>query len=206
MASDSPGIRILCPTGWSVRAQALKSITDNFSVLGELWDESLEHVKDTEMKTRIEGVAAQMKAFDFFYGMSHGFLILQCSDNLRHTIQRTAMSAAEGQEVVAMTLSTPVLTCLVVCNSSEALDVQKLALPKRCKLPCHLDDSSARTFPMTVKEHYRVIYFEGLDLITSCIKDHFNQPGYKIWESTRSSAQSCYLPTLASICSLVLQI
>lgn len=65
------------------------------------------------MKTRIEGVSAQMKAFDFFYGMFHGFLILQYSENLRHTTQRTAMSAAEGQEVVAMTLLTPVLTCLV---------------------------------------------------------------------------------------------
>ena len=26
---------------WTVRAQALKRVTDNFSVLGELWDESL---------------------------------------------------------------------------------------------------------------------------------------------------------------------
>ena len=34
--SDSPGIRILCPTRWTVRAEALKSILDNFNVLLEL--------------------------------------------------------------------------------------------------------------------------------------------------------------------------
>ena len=55
MASDSPGIRVLCPTRWTLRAQALKSITDNFHVLCELREESLEHVKDTEMKARIQG-------------------------------------------------------------------------------------------------------------------------------------------------------
>ena len=60
MASDCPGIRVLCPTRWTVQAGALKSILDNFNVFLELWDESLERVKDTEMKARIRGVAAQI--------------------------------------------------------------------------------------------------------------------------------------------------
>ena len=86
------------------RVQALKSITDYFNVLCELWDESLEHVKDTEMKSRIQDVAAQMKTSDFFFGVSLGFLVLLHSDNLSCTMQRADMSTAEGQEVVAMTL------------------------------------------------------------------------------------------------------
>ena len=42
MASDSesPGIRVLCPTRWTVRAEALKSIHDKFNVLLELWFEA----------------------------------------------------------------------------------------------------------------------------------------------------------------------
>ena len=55
------GYVFFCPTRWTVRAVALKSITDNFSVLLKLWDESLEVVRETEMKARIQGVAAQMK-------------------------------------------------------------------------------------------------------------------------------------------------
>ena len=196
MANDSPGVRVLCPTRWTVRAQALKSIVDNFNVLCELWDESLEHVKDTEMKARIQGVAAQMKAFDFFFGVSLGFLLLQHSDNLSRTMQRADMSAAEGQEVVAMTLST---LCALrnepsfdmfwrrVCDSSSALGVDRATLPRRRKIPRRLDDGAAPAFPETVEEHYRVIYFEALDLITSCIKDRFNQPGYKT-----KGAQSIY--------------
>lgn len=139
MANDSPGIRVLCPTRWTVRAQVLKSIIDNFNVLCELWDASLEIVKDTEMKARIQGVADQMKKIDFFFGASLGFLLLQHSDNLSRTMQRADMSAAEGKEVVGMTLST--LASLRndtsfgmfwkrVCDSSEVLDVEKPALPR----------------------------------------------------------------------------
>ena len=32
-----------------------------------------------------------------------------------------------------------------------------------------------------MEEHYRVIYFEALDLITACISDCFDQPGYKTY-------------------------
>ena len=75
MGSDSPGIRVLCPTRWTVRAEALKSILDNFNVLLEIWAESLERVKDTEMKAKIQGVSAQMMRFDYFFGVSLGLLI-----------------------------------------------------------------------------------------------------------------------------------
>ena len=115
--------------------------------------------------------------------------------------------SAEGQEVVAMTLST--LASLWnessfdmfwrrVCDSSEALDIKKPVLPKRRKLPRRLDEGSTPSFPETVEEHYRVIYFEALDLITSSIKDRFNQPGYKTYGNAcaGSFAQSCFLPTV----------
>lgn len=37
LAPDTPGVRVLCPTRWTVRAQSLKSILENCSVLLELW-------------------------------------------------------------------------------------------------------------------------------------------------------------------------
>ncbi len=49
MPADSPGIRVLCPRRWTVRAQALQSILANYEVLQLLWEESLDFVKDTEM-------------------------------------------------------------------------------------------------------------------------------------------------------------
>ena len=36
MPPDTPGIRTLCPTRWTVRAEALKSVIENYEVLNEL--------------------------------------------------------------------------------------------------------------------------------------------------------------------------
>ena len=60
-----------------MKAESLNSILENFTVLLGLWDESVEVVRDTEMKARIQGVTAQMKKFDFFFGLSLGLLILK---------------------------------------------------------------------------------------------------------------------------------
>ncbi len=65
LAPDTPGVRVLCPTRWTAREDSLKSILDNFEVLQELWEEAIDLVKDTEMKARINGVATQMKTFDY---------------------------------------------------------------------------------------------------------------------------------------------
>ena len=200
MASDSPGICVLCPTRWTVRAEALKSILDNYNVLLELWTESLDRAKDAEMKARVQGVAAQMMKFDYFFGVYLGLLILRHSDNLPKTMQKAHISTAEGQVVAAMTVSALKSLCIdasfelfwhKVATSAADLPIDEPTLPRHRKLPHRFDDGSAPTFHVTVKDHYRVIYFEALDLITSCIDECFNQPGYKTYMqmSKRSSSR-----------------
>ena len=48
----------MCPTSpdWTVRAEALQSALENYEVLMELWEESVEVVNDTEMKAWVFGV------------------------------------------------------------------------------------------------------------------------------------------------------
>jgi hypothetical protein len=46
LSFETPGIRVLCPTRWTVRATALHSILENYEVLLELWSESLVIVKE----------------------------------------------------------------------------------------------------------------------------------------------------------------
>ena len=60
-----PGIQVLCPTRWTVCADTLQSIVMNYEVLTLLWEESLEIFKETEMRSRISGIAACMQSFDF---------------------------------------------------------------------------------------------------------------------------------------------
>lgn len=53
-------------------------------------------------------------------------------------------------------------------------------LPRRRKVPRHLEVGSGESFhPSTAKEYYSQQYFECLDFVTHAIKERFNQPGYK---------------------------
>lgn len=99
MVSDAPGhgIRVLCPTRWTVRAEALQSILENYEVLMELWEESAEVVNDTEMKARILGVQSAMQTFDFFYGATLAYMILWHTDNLSRALQKGDVSAVKAK-------------------------------------------------------------------------------------------------------------
>ena len=99
MAADTPGLRVLCPHRWTVKAESLKSILDNYDALRETWEISISNIKDTEMKSRIIGVSTQMETFKYLYGIMLGHLILSHSDNLSRTLQKSNISAAEGHEV-----------------------------------------------------------------------------------------------------------
>ncbi len=66
ISSCSPGIRALCPTRCTVRADSMKSIIDTYNVLNGVWEKACEIVKDTDTIARIRGIAAQMTSFEFF--------------------------------------------------------------------------------------------------------------------------------------------
>ena len=105
-STGSLGVRILCPTRWTVRAEALTSIAENYQALKMTWGEARDAARDTEMRVRIGGVAAQMERFDFYFGIEVGRKLLNMVDNLSRTLQAQGISACEGQKVVSMTLAT----------------------------------------------------------------------------------------------------
>ena len=102
LASETIGVRVLCPTRWTVRAASLQSILE---ILLNVWEEALESSLDSETRARIVGVEAQMAKFNFLYGVSLGALVLSHSDNLSKTLQHKSMSAAEGQHIAQLTLN-----------------------------------------------------------------------------------------------------
>ena len=106
LSPDTPGLRVLCLTRWTVRAQSLESILKNYTVLQELWIDCKDFVKEVDARARIKGVSAQMKSFNFLFGIALGKLLLMHSDNLSKTLQHKYLSAAEGQAVAALSVKT----------------------------------------------------------------------------------------------------
>ena len=182
------GLRVLCPTRWTVQADSLASIMSNYAVLQDTWVEAMSVARDTETKARIHGVQVQMREFNFFFGIVLGELVLRHTDMLNQTLQRKGMSAAEGQEVARMTKS-----CLESIRNdasftqfwqkvqvlADKYDIGEPRLPRKRRAPCRLDDGMAPPeFPTSLEDHFRPIFFEAIDNVIGGLKDRFEQPGY----------------------------
>ncbi len=195
LTPDCPGIRVLCPTRWTVRAQSLISILQNYTVLQELWDIVLDQNLDSEVRARVIGVKAQMESFDYYFGVCIGELVLSHADNLSKTLQSKTISAAEGQHIAEMTI-----TVLNKMRSTEAydlfwssilkkksnIDVAEPVLPRHRKRPKRYEAGSEEYSPPTVKDHFQRQYFEILDCAINCIKSRFDQPGYNKYSKVES--------------------
>ena len=161
LAPDTPGFRVLCPTRWTVRANSLKSILDNYTVLLTLWDECLEEQLQSDIRARIIGVQTQMKLFNFFFGLSLCYLVLKHSDNLSCALQGTKVSAAKGQATASKTVKTIEslrtdkmyeLFWEKTCLTASKFEIGEPLLPRRRKRPARYEEglSSPRNSTITL--------------------------------------------------------
>ena len=188
----APGFRVFCPTRWTVRAASLQSVIDNWILLQELWDESLETNLKSEVKSRVIGVKHQMGTFDYYFGVSLGAQILRISDNLSKTLQDAHISASEGHAVSSLTVKTLEkmrsddhfnLFWETVTHKANALEVSEPSLPRHRKRPArYVSGSATPEFVDNAQDYFRQIYLNAIDTVTACIKRRFDQPGYKIYD------------------------
>ena len=187
-----PGPRNLCPTRWTVRASSLESIRLNYpALIMSTWDEAIDVVKESEVKGRIGGAASKMKQFDFLFGLMLAERILKHTDNLSKTLQATQRTAAEGHELAILcnkvlaairTEECFVLFWSLVKQTQSSLEISEPVLRRRRKRPRRIDDGTAEySFPVSVEEHYRCIYFESLDTAKVAIENRFDQENFGVY-------------------------
>ena len=169
-----------------MRADSLKSVLDNYTVLQELWEESYDECKETEIKARIQRVAAQMRTFHFYYTASLAELVLRHTDNLSKALQKETISAVEGQQITLMSLRTDVHASTFwrsVTAKADRLDVSVPCLPRKRKRPARYEyGEAAPEFSETPEHHYTVTaYNQAIDVIVTCLEDRFDQQGYRVY-------------------------
>uniref|UniRef100_A0A8W8J9Y5 HAT C-terminal dimerisation domain-containing protein n=1 Tax=Magallana gigas TaxID=29159 RepID=A0A8W8J9Y5_MAGGI len=167
------------------------SVLENYSVLQSLWETCYECTKDYVICSRIIGVKTQMQSFDVLFGVSLGYEILRHTDNLSRTLQKKDLSAAEGQHITELSLTT--LSEMrnkdsfdtfweSLNNKLDDLDVSEPRLPRRRKMPKRLETGNAPPeFATSEKELYKQMYYKALDLVMSCVKERFDQPGFRVY-------------------------
>ena len=65
---------------WTVRAQCMKRLIDNYESLLQLWAECLEEKLDQETKARNVGCKSQMESFYFLLGVDQSIMQALCND------------------------------------------------------------------------------------------------------------------------------
>ena len=67
------GIRPLCPTRWTVRAESLRSIILNCSLIHSVLEEITEEYRgNSEVTSTTRGIMATMEKFSFIFGLVVG--------------------------------------------------------------------------------------------------------------------------------------
>lgn len=191
MKMSQVGIRKFCPTRWTVRGSSINSILENFNALKELWEESSQLQPDVE--GQIIGVHTRMSQFRCLFGLKLCERILLVTDNLSKTLQNQSMTAAEGQVIAMLTIQTLEKmrnedTFKLFFQRLEQLrvftDSEDPTLPRRKRAPKRLEVGDGIGYhATTVEEHYRIQYYEVLDLAISGIKKRFDQPGYAMYKN-----------------------
>ncbi len=192
-APSVPGFRTLCPIRWTVKASSLESVINNYEVFQDLWEEAKDICTDSQSRSRIAGVQAQMRRFEYLFGTFLSNLILRHSDNLSKTLQSPKINASEGQHIAEMTCQTlekirnddsfEFFWTKVLSYQSE-FDVDEPVRPRKRKTPRRYEvGESEGVHPVTAKEMYKREYFLALDLIVNYIRDRFNQPGYTAYSN-----------------------
>ena len=185
---DSGGFQTLCLTHWTVRHETIGSILTNYETLLSVWEEMLEDRIDSDTRARVHGFSSQMKAFNFFFGLCLVHTILMHTDNLSKTLQHTKMSAAEGQHIAKLTINTlqqvrgDVAFSLFWGSTTQQADKLGISPPRKRMPPKQHDDGMGEsTIPTLPTDHYKRIYFKAVDTVTQCIKDRFDQEGYRTY-------------------------
>ena len=191
------GIIKLCPTRWTVRASCFQRILDNYSALLQEWMVCLDEKLQADIRGRIIGCQAQMKTYDFFFGLNLGERLFSHTDNLSKTLQSTKMCAASGQRLANLTKevlqkirsdeSFILFYEAILIKSKNIPSISEPTLPRKRRAPARFEIGTGMpSYPTTSQDYYRQIYFECIDFMINAIEQRFNQPSFSVYEQMES--------------------
>ena len=191
IGSTNTSIRAFSRTRWTVKANSIKSIIDNYSLLIQTFEQDLEESKmPLEMSTRIRGIVSIMTKFSCFFSFKLAYFILRHTDSLATKIQKSDLNAAQGFELAMMTVATLEAEKNeanfeqfygIVTETAKSQKVDDPVLPRQRKIPIKLD-GTMKPIPIfsNVYDFYKFYYYEALETIISNIRERFEQKGYKM--------------------------
>ena len=178
---------ILCPTRWTVRAEAIDAVIKQYTIIIETLDELHSTTKD-EYGLKAGGIVTALEKFDMFFGLQLGQLLFGAAENTSIVLQRKDISVQEAFSAVNVTRSfyqRPRQDDAFnkfyesVVKNAQALQIGEPMLPRYRRPPLHYDDGSPQYTFSDPRSFYRQKYFESCDLLVQELNDRFFQRDVK---------------------------
>lgn len=186
----STSLRQLCPTRWTVKGKAMKSVLDNYeTVLDTLEEIAGEDKGDAGCKA--SGLSNIFQQFKTYCGLMFGVAVFQPAEELSRLLQRSTLTADVARRAATMLIDSLQdmrndekfhSQWVTITQRASELKLNEPQLPKRRKPPSRFDVGvgPATTYE-SPENFYRRIFFEFLDCTINFLKDRFDQPSFDIY-------------------------
>ena len=192
ISDENIGIRVLCNTRWTVRADSLESILNNYGILIDTFEECLEDATDSKVRATIGGIISNMKTFESYLGFQLAKNLLSKCDILSKALQNPKLSAAQGQNMAKNTIEAlRAMNCDLkfeefwehVSRESSEHEIDEPFLPRQRKRPKRFQSDNQNTSaPKTPKEHFKKIYHDSFEKLVKFIEERFTQVGFETYK------------------------
>ena len=95
VSCNNSGLKSLCPTRWTVRAEAIDAVIKQYTIIIETLDEVHSTTKD-EYGLKAGGIVTAVEKFVMFFGLQLGHLLFGAVENTSIVLQRKDISVQEA--------------------------------------------------------------------------------------------------------------
>ena len=186
MSLEAHDLRPLCLTRWTVRTGAIHAVIESYATLCQALDEIHASGRD-EYAMKAGGFLQQMKNVRTFFGLKLGYLVFSITEQLSVTLQRKDTAVQEANEDAL--LSGRYLSQLSneeeygrfyeqIVQSFQGV-TEGPVLPRKRKIPRHVNDGADPHQYAIPKDHFRQQCFQVLDVVTNELSRRFDQQDLK---------------------------
>lgn len=177
------GVRPLCPTRWTVRAEAISAVLQNYETLMHTLAEINEEQHD-EYGLKASGYLALLEKFEILFGLRLGYIVFGASEEVSKTLQAvntTIQDAQKASEAAkqfflrqrsAEKFDELYDQCI---NEASKYSIGEPGLPRYRRPPRKIDDGTRPHQYPTPRNYFRQKYYEVIDTIITQLDQRFGQ-------------------------------
>ncbi|CAL9706391.1 unnamed protein product [Knipowitschia caucasica] len=180
---DSPALRPLCPTRWTMTTASLRSIADNYSAL-LLFLEDLAQNDRGDAGGKANGLLLNLQKFGTFFSLNLMLKFFSRIETVSVALQKRQLHMQKAMQIIdtlrddmksfRQEASFTTLWQSVVGEASD-LHLESPSVPRPRKRPCRLEDGGAPQHAFkTPEDVYRQLYYDVIDTAVTSLDTRFS--------------------------------